>query len=294
MRRLLITTALALAVISALSVCGESADTTAVPNDPVEVVRAEETANLSGGNWRIYLSKRWQDVITPAIMNDLNYFYVTGPNGRLPSEQAKNPPKDNNRANTGIPVVSDVKLVEATDTTAVVEFSLSLTVSDQKRTHTYRTYLVKEGDRWVIDTIDPDMPPEWAIQADIKPIYDEIAPIVRQYFSAIYDDQGRARRDSARMEAFAKAYLSDKSMAHVGVKRYVRTNWPFDSLDKAARDKCLDSMQLLSPVVVTIGKVVTVGSIEDPNGVCAIYRSLSGRKGRDQFADRRQGFRLRR
>ncbi len=293
-----VTAALVVLVVSVLAVSGQ-ADGGPTPNDPVEVTRAYTKAYMAGGDWRVYLSKRWQEVVTPAMMNDLNYFYTTGPNARLRNEQAKTPPEDKNiirgpidGVNSVTPDLDDVKLVEATETTAVVDVYLSFTGYQGKRNWVAHRYLIKEDGRWVVDTIFPDIRPDWAMPAELRALRDEIAPIVRQYFSAIFDSEAKPKRDSTiAMEIFARQHLCEESLACVGVKRYVEQNCTWKRLDKAGQDRYLALTRLLSPVVVGINdKTRTVGRTEFTEArACRIVRSTN-EKGEPVTMEGRKGF----
>lgn len=258
--------ALALATISALAICGWAANTNATPNDPVEVVRAYEKANLAGGDWRAYLSKRWQAAITPAVMNEINFFYVTGPLARQRNELAKNPPKDKNvirgpidGINTAPLDLDDVKLVSSDANTAVVDCYLSMNVPDEKRNITSREYLIKEDGRWAVDTISANMRPVWAMDADRKPIYDQVEPIIQQYFDAQFDAEGKPKTDPSAMVTFAKNNLASVSLEAIGVDQYVKKNWRLNNLPKAKLDRYLASTRLVRPVAVDVGKAPEAG-----------------------------------
>jgi probable HAF family extracellular repeat protein len=271
MRLKLMTVAIALGMISAATAYSR-ADADAMPNDPVEVVRASAKARLTGGDWRVYLSKRWQDVVTPTVMNDLNNFYVIGPSSRHKDDAASTAPKDantfrvwaTNRDSFALLSLDNARLVEATDTTAVVEVhGTSPDAGDKRKTEwTPRQYLIKEDGRWAIDSPFDGARPQWAIPADLKPVYTELAPIVQQYFDAIYDDHGAARHDDAALEAYAKQHLSEESLISVGVKLFVEKNCLGRTTDKAARDKYLDESRLLSPIAIDVRKSEMVGQTE--------------------------------
>ena len=201
-----IATAFTLVVISTLSACGWAADTSAVPNDPVEVARAEFKARLDGGDWRIYLSKRWQDVITPAIMDAMNLHKES--RRELPNALPE-------MATAGSTQLKDVSLVNNTGSTAIVEYHLS--GGEDKAT--LRDYLIKEDDQWVVDTLCP-IRPEWAMPADLRPIYKAILDIANQQYDAFSEEQGGWKIDPAAIEAFASRYFADISLAQVGTKQF--------------------------------------------------------------------------
>ena len=231
-------------IILTTAVCSYS-DPIVVPDDPVEVVRASENAWLSKGDWRIYLSKRWQDMITPAIMNGINF------QRKISEERIQNQAKDKNgvqpSVNSSKPELKDIKLANATDNTAIVDYTLSVISSGKSQIVTFHDYLIKEDGHWARDVIGPNMRPEWAMPADLKPVYQAISEILQQEHSAYLDDQGKPRYDPGAVEAYAKKNLAAESLLYVGAKEFA------ENYEKAVmRSKYANRISTLISMVMDI------------------------------------------
>jgi len=245
-------TAIMALMISTIAVCSFS-DPIVIPVDPVEAVRASENAWLSKGDWRIYLSKRWQDVITPTIMNGINF------QRQLSEDRIQKQTKDKDVAQASVSKqeLKDVKLVNATDSTAIVDYTLSITTSSGSRDVTYHDYLIKEDGHWARDVISPNMRPEWAMPADLKPIYHAISEILQQEHSALCDDQGKPRHDPAAVEAFAKKNFAAESLLYISAKEFAE-----NSEKAVTRSKYANRMSTLMSMVMDIMKTWTFEQTE--------------------------------
>lgn len=262
MKRKRMAAGFALAMISVLAAWGWATHTGAIPNDPVEVARAYEKARLDEGDWRIYLSKRGQNVITPEIMAGMSLHSKTR------REQANASPKT---SDTGSAQLKDVTLVNKTGSTAIVEYHLSRGTDKA----TLRDYLVNEDGRWAIDTLGPGMRPEWAMPADLRPVCEAIMQIESQEHEALIDDQGAPKYDPVAVQAFAEKNFADISLAQIGAKQFA---------EKAAprRPQVTTKRRWMKPVIADIQWSQTVGQTQYAQATTAQVVYWTNEKGQTE------------
>lgn len=203
----------------------------------IAVVRSFVHDYYAHGEWARYLSAHWHEIVRDDWIKGLDASYES--------------------LNVGI---TDIEVTRLADERAVVKYCCFDVSHPTKKAPPSRTYLVKEGGRWLIDNPFGGTP-EWAIDEKMLPTYRAILSVITGIKTMAF----KHNPELIRMLA------SDDSLLEYGEARLIAvlSEHPVG--------------EALGPINVTLGPIKTCGNIPFMNVHVSYLARVKGPDGKEKY-----------